>query len=123
MMIIFGFLSGILGGMGVGGGAVLIPALTLLLGFPQRTAQMINLLYFIPTAAAAVLGHIKNKKIETDILIPIILWGILGCIIGSFAALKLDNRILRRLFGVFLAAMGIRELVLSKKTGINRSKN
>ena len=48
--IITGFLSGIISGMGIGGGAILIPALTIFAGVSQKTAQGINLTYFINTS-------------------------------------------------------------------------
>ena len=42
-------ISGIIGGMGRGGGTLLIPILTIFLSFEQKSAQAINLLVFIPT--------------------------------------------------------------------------
>ena len=56
-----GFLSGILSGMGVGGGMILIPVLTIFAGASQHTAQTVNLYYFIPSAAAALVVHIILK--------------------------------------------------------------
>ena len=46
MSVVIGFLSGIISGMGIGGGAILIPALTLFYGIEQKLAQGINLVYF-----------------------------------------------------------------------------
>ena len=65
-LIITGFLSGIIGGMGIGGGTILIPIMTIFLGFDQKTAQAVNLIYFIPTAITALTIHIKNKQIEKN---------------------------------------------------------
>ena len=67
-LIITGFLSGIIGGMGIGGGTILIPIMTIFLGFDQKTAQAVNLIYFIPTAITALTIHIKNKQIEKHFL-------------------------------------------------------
>lgn len=50
--------------MGIGGGTILIPIMTIFLGFDQKTAQAVNLIYFIPTAITALTIHIKNKQIE-----------------------------------------------------------
>ena len=110
MLILFGFLSGVIGGMGIGGGTVLIPALTLLLGFEQKTAQLINLLCFMPTAAAALYDHKKNNRLETGMLKYMIVFGIIGCIAGAVIAVKTDNEILKRFFGAFRVIMGIREI-------------
>ena len=50
ILILSGFLSGIFGSLGVGGGGVLIVFLTLFLDFSRQTAAFINLLFFIPIA-------------------------------------------------------------------------
>ena len=116
-MIIFAaaLFSGMAGGMGLGGGAVLIPVLTLFLNMPQKQAQVINLIYFVPTAVIALTDHIKNKRIEKNILPPMTAAGVMGCIIGAFAAMLLSGGILRRMFGLFMSIMGIRELVIGIK--------
>ena len=116
-MIIFAaaLFSGMAGGMGLGGGAVLIPVLTLFLNMPQKQAQVINLIYFVPTAVIALTDHIKNKRIEKNILPPMTAAGVIGCIIGAFAAMLLSGGILRRMFGLFMLIMGIRELVIGIK--------
>ena len=55
-----GFATGILSAWGVGGGTLLLLCMTLLLGVDQRTAQTINLLYFLPTAGMGLLSHGKS---------------------------------------------------------------
>lgn len=81
---------------------------------PQKTAQSINLIYFVPTAVIALKTHIKNKRVDTKVAKGIVIFGLIGAIIGSFVALGLDNNILKRLFGIFLLLMGIREIYISK---------
>lgn len=110
MMVAIGFLSGIISGMGIGGGTILIPALVFLEGMGQQEVQIINLIYFIPTALIALYFHNKNNLIEKKILKPIILTGFIGAVVGSFIATSLDGDILRKIFGVFLAIMGIVEI-------------
>ena len=110
MMVAIGFLSGIISGMGIGGGTILIPALVFLEGMGQQEVQIINLIYFIPTALIALYFHNKNNLIEKKILKPIILTGFIGAVVGSFIATSLDGDILRKIFGVFLSIMGILEI-------------
>ena len=110
MMVALGFLSGIISGMGIGGGTILIPALVFLEGMGQQEVQIINLIYFIPTALIALYFHNKNNLIEKKILKPIILTGFIGAVVGSFIATSLDGDILRKIFGVFLSIMGIVEI-------------
>ena len=52
-----GFFSGIISGMGIGGGTILIPALLFLTEVNQQQAQGVNLIYFIPTAVVALIAH------------------------------------------------------------------
>ena len=73
--ILTGLISGTISGMGIGGGTVLIPALTMFLGTNQHIAQGVNLLFFIPTAIIALLVHKKNGNLEIKTAIPLMLWG------------------------------------------------
>lgn len=60
LYIVAGAVSGVLSGMGIGGGVLLIPALVLLGGVAQHSAQGINLLYFLPTAMGALWILVKR---------------------------------------------------------------
>ena len=104
--ILTGFLSGIISGMGIGGGTVLIPALTMFLNINQHTAQGVNLLFFIPTAIIALIIHKKNGNLDIKTAIPLMLWGLIGALCGSLLAIKIKPEILKRLFGGFLFLMG-----------------
>lgn len=113
-----GFLSGVISGMGIGGGTILIPALIIIAQTEQHEAQIINLIYFIPTAVIALIYHKKNNNIETKVLKPLILFGFIGAVAGSLLAVNLDSEILKKIFGIFLFLMGITEVLkkdVSKK--------
>ena len=62
--LLAGLLSGIIGAMGMGGGAVLIIYLTLFASVEQLTAQGINLIFFIPIGITAILIYAKKGKIK-----------------------------------------------------------
>ena len=64
LVAIIGFFAGIIGGMGMGGGTILIPALVLFANIDPKLAQSINLLSSIPMTIAALFIHIKNKNVE-----------------------------------------------------------
>ena len=115
MSIIIGFLSGIISGMGIGGGAILIPALILINGIEQKLAQGINLVYFLPTAIFALIVHIKNKNVVFKTALIIAICGALGAVAGSLIAMKIDNGVLRKMFGIFLGLIGIREILIGIK--------
>jgi len=122
MYILAGLASGIISGMGIGGGAVLIPALTIILNIGQQEAQNVNLLYFIPTAVFALWVHKKNGSIEKEGLLPLILWALPGAVIGSLIAVKIDGGYLRKGFAVFLLALAVYELVKGIKMRRERDK-
>ena len=97
--------------MGIGGGAILIPALIMLEGISQQTAQGINLTYFIPTAIISLIVHIKNKNVEFKTAAVIGGFGMVGSVGGSLIAAAMSGDFLRRLFGGFLLVVGIYEIV------------
>ena len=62
--LLAGLFSGVIGAMGLGGGAVLIIYLALFTDTAQLKAQGINLLFFIPIAAAAVIVYSIKKCVK-----------------------------------------------------------
>jgi len=84
--------------------------MTAVMSMEQKSAQSINLLYFLPTAAAALIFHFKHGQICKKALLPAILWGCPAALCGALLAAYLDPGLLRRLFGGFLILVGISEL-------------
>lgn len=103
-------ICGILSGLGVGGGSLLMVWMTGVLCLEQRTAQGINLLYFLPTAAASLFFHGKNRLLDKTVAMHAIPWGCLFAILGAMAAMWLDSRLLRKGFGIFLLYVALTEL-------------
>jgi len=118
-LLLGGILGGILGGMGMGGGTVLIPLLTLWIGLDQHLAQWINVTAFIPMSLIALFIHAKNKLIDVKPLFLILLGAIPSCVAFSFLASKISSQILGKAFGVFLIILGsINILKIFKKEKI-----
>lgn len=115
LIAIIGFFAGIIGGMGMGGGTILIPALILFASIDPKIAQSVNLLSSIPMTIFALIIHIKNKKVVFKLVIPIALFGVLGAVFGSFLANYLSSEILRKVFGVFLLLVGSYEIIKGVK--------
>lgn len=118
--LVIGLLTGILSGFGIGGGTILMIYLTAFAVFPQKIAQGINLLYFIPTAAAALMLHSKHHQLKWNAVLPAALCGCATAAGFSFLAMGMNLTLLRRLFGVFLLFTGISEL---KKKPKNADQN
>ena len=66
-----GTATGVLSAFGVGGGSLLLIYLTAFAGFSQQAAQGINLLYFLPAAAAALPAHRKNGLLDRKTILPL----------------------------------------------------
>ena len=113
---IIGFFAGVIGGMGMGGGTILIPALIMFVNIDPKIAQSINLLSSIPMAIFALI--IQNKNVVLKLVIPIALFGVLGSIAGAFLANYLSSEVLKKAFGIFLFVVGCFEI----KKGFSQRK-
>ena len=105
-----GTVTGILSAFGIGGGSLLLIYLTAFAGLSQHQAQGINLLYFLPTAACALVFHIKNRLIRWRVVIPAAITGCLTAAGAAFLATAIDATLLRKLFGGFLLLVGLNEI-------------
>ena len=99
--------GGVIGGMGMGGGTLTIPLLTIFCSLTQHEAQAINLVAFIPMAIISLVIHIKNKRVKKDGIVWIIVPAAITSLGGSFAAQALDGEILKRIFGGFLLVLSV----------------
>ena len=120
--ILSGFISGIVSGTGMGGGTILILCLSIFLGIDQKIAQATNLVFFIPTSIAAIFINIKEKKINFKVAKIIILFGIIGAVIGAIIAKNMDTKLLKKSFGVFLAFIAVHEIYVIYKMYKNKRK-
>lgn len=113
--IIAGFLSGLIGAMGFGGGGVLIIYLAVFMDTPQIKAQGINLVFFIPCAILATIIYTVKKQIDYKAILPVILGGVCGAIPASFILKNMPNDYLGEIFAVFLIFMGVSSVLRLKK--------
>ena len=109
-VILSSFLSGLLGAMGLGGGAVLIIYLTAFLSVEQKEAQGINLLFFVVTGLFSVIINSKNKLTDKKALIKLLPVALIGLISGYFLLPIIETALLKRLFGGTLIVFGLKEL-------------
>lgn len=109
--LILSFLAGIIGSMGLGGGSILIIYLSAILLMEQTKAQGINVLFFIPCAIYAVIYYAKENLIIKEVLIPVIISGVFGTMIGSKFLTIINTDKLSAFFGIFLIALSTKELI------------
>lgn len=110
MAVIAGILSGILGGMGIGGGTILIPILHFM-GIGQRAAQAANIISFLPISITALFMHKKNSLLCLKAIIPVAIAGSIGAVGGAFLALRMSTDFLRIGFGSALIIFALSEIV------------
>ncbi len=108
--ILTGFLSSLLG---VGGGIVMVPMLTMLLAFPQKQAQGISLAAMMPIAFTGMLKHNKLGNMDFRVAKWVGLGAVVGAVTGSSLATSLPSMQLKLAFGIFLIVMAA--LMAAKK--------
>ena len=117
LTILTGVLTGILSGMlGIGGGAIMVAITISLLGVTQHVAQAAALAAIIPTAFVGAAKHHKNGLLDYKVGIYLAIGGIIGSFVGANCANMLNEDMLRKIFSVFFAVIGIQLLITSFKT-------
>lgn len=99
--------ASVISAWGVGGGTLLLLVMTLFLGVDQRSAQGINLLFFLPTAVSALVCHAKNGYLDKPTLKSAVPTAVAAALIGAWAATAVDVAVLRKPFGIYLLASGV----------------
>ncbi len=110
LSIVIGAVTGVLSGMGLGGGTLLMLYMTGPGGLAQHAAQGINLLYFIPSALGALWGHIKERRIDWPAVIAAVATGVVISGLTAFLAQRVDAGWLRKIFGAGVIVIGFREV-------------
>lgn len=121
LLILFGFLAGIIGGMGMGGGTVLVPLLSFL-DLEQKTIQAINLISFLPMCLVALCFHWKNGLLKPKNILYVIIPAVVFAVVGAFFASDAQNKFLRTCFAIFLIAVGVWQLIVAIKFQLRKSK-
>ena len=107
LYLLLGFLGGIPAGMGMGGGTVTIPLLTLLGGVEQKIAQSANLFSFLPMSVSALKMHADNGLLKTEGILWNIIPALLCSAAGALLATSLSSELLKKGFGVFLIGLSV----------------
>jgi uncharacterized protein len=100
--IALGLGAGVLSGMfGVGGGILFVPTLVLL-GLGQVEASATSLLAIVPTAAVGAWRQraYGNLRIRAALVVGVV--SVLGAEVGVQIATRIDESLLRRLFGLLI---------------------
>ncbi len=108
LIVIEGFVVGILTGIvGAGGGFLIIPALVLLAKLPMKNAVATSLLIIAIKSLIGFIGDVENLDIEWKFLLIFTGISIAGIFLGIFLNRFIPGRNLKKGFGWFVLLMGI----------------
>lgn len=110
ILIIIGLVGGLIGGMGMGGGTLLIPLITVFTDIEQHIAQAINLIAFVPMSVVALIIHIKNKLVDFKSFWWIAIPATAMSTLAAYISKLVGGRELARYFGIFLIILGVYQL-------------
>ena len=109
LLAAFGLGTGAAAGLlGVGGGALMVPFLTLAIGLSQHAAEATSLVVVLPTAVVASLALRRRGVGDLGVALRFGVVGALGGVGGALLALALPASTLRLVFAAFLGLVGIR---------------
>jgi len=120
LLVVLGLFAGVVSGtLGVGSGIIVIPALVLLSGFEQKSAQGTALAVMVPMALVGAIRYWRNPQVELNGMVILLL--VLGAVVGTLAGTELAGRLpagtLRKLFAVLLMITAIRMFTASPRPG------
>lgn len=118
----FLILSGIVGSMGLGAGTVLIIYLTVSENLKQTEAQGINLLFSLPLAGISILIYKKKGLLVTKDIGFLILFGVIGAVIGYVILDWISPEFLSKIFGAALIVTALFQLFSSDKKAQRKSR-
>lgn len=103
LMIGGGAAAGAFGSLlGLGGGVLIVPLLTLGFGLPLREAVGVSLICVIMTSSAAAGVYLERHVANLRLGMTLELFTAIGALVGGSIAFLLDERLLSLLFGVLL---------------------
>ncbi len=102
--LLAGFVSG---GLGVGGGIIIIPALLFIMGFTQHQAQGTSLAIMVaPIGLIAAFNYYKQGYVNIKFAAIILIAFFIGSYFGSAVAVNIPGKALQKVFGVMLLVAG-----------------
>ena len=114
-LVIIGLCAGLISGfVGIGGGLIIIPLLMLLVGFGQHAAQGTSLAVMLPPIGIlAALNYHKEGFVNWKYALVISMGFIIGGYFSSKWALSIDEKTLKKIFGLMLLLGGFK-LIFTK---------
>jgi len=122
-LVALGLISGSLAGtLGIGGGIIMVPVLTLAFGFSQQEAQATSLLVVLPTSILALLALKRHGIDGARTGLPMGLIGALLALAGAVVAIHTSADLLGGIFGAVLLIVALR-MILGSGSAPRKLKN
>jgi uncharacterized membrane protein YfcA len=107
-----GFFGGIASGLlGIGGGTLIVPILTIALGMPIHYATATSMFTMIFTSISAVAKYYQSSLIDFPVALTLAAGSIIGAQVGAYTSKKLSGRNLTMIFGVILIIAGANMII------------
>ena len=112
ILILAGILAGFASGtLGLGGGTIVIPILVFILGFTQHEAQGTSLAFMLPPIGIlAAIEYFKSGYVNLKFALVLVITFFIGAYLGSLFSISMPEKILKKIFGIFMILVGIRML-------------
>ena len=112
ILLVIGLITGAMAGMlGIGGGLVVIPALVMIMGMSQQSAQGTSLAMMLPPIGIlAAYNYYKAGHVDIKIALILATAFIAGSYFGSKLAIRLPQEVMKKFFAVFLILVAIKML-------------
>ena len=103
LMLVGGVAAGVFGSLlGLGGGLLIVPLLTIGFGLPLREAVGVSLVCVIVTSSAAAGVYLERRQANLRLGMTLELFTAMGAIAGGLVAFLLDERVLAGLFAIVM---------------------
>jgi hypothetical protein len=110
--IALGFFGGLVSGLlGIGGGSLLVPIMTLVMGIPIHFAVATSMFTMIFTSTSGVIKHYTLGNIYFDYALALALGTVFGAQLGAYYSKKISSKNLRRIFGIVLVIVSVRMIL------------
>lgn len=117
LMVVGGVAAGLFGSLlGLGGGLLIVPLLTIGFGLPLREAVGVSLVCVIVTSSAAAGVYLERRQANLRLGMTLELFTAMGAIAGGLIAFLLDERVLAALFAIVLVYVALTMARAPKET-------
>lgn len=115
-----GFICGL---FGMGGGSLMVPAIVYVFDLPIKQAIGTSLFVIVFSAISALINYIRHKKVSYKLAFFVVPGGVLGAQAGAFLTSRISDILVKYIFVVVIAGLGIRMFFQKENSDFCEDKN